>query len=102
MKNEVKKCYDAGADNWDMLTEEEIAKLCVHWLSSPWNQAGIGEAIERDGMILADILSAAFQSRMGGAKEAAVGACVMDIIRRQVRSEVKHIFKEVAWEREGV
>jgi len=26
----------------------------------------------------------------------------MDIIRRQVRSEVKHIFKEVAWEKEGI
>ena len=102
MKNEIQKFYDAGADNWDMLTEEEISRLCVQWLFSPWNQAGIGEAIERDGMILADILSAAFQSHMGGAKEAAVGACVMDIIRRQVRSEVKHLFKEVAWEKEGV
>jgi len=26
----------------------------------------------------------------------------MDIIRRQVRSEVKHLFKEMAWEKEGV
>lgn len=102
MKNEVKKCYDAGADNWDMLTEQEISRLCVMWLSSPWNQAGLGEALAEDGMILADIMQAAFSSQMGGAKEAAVGAWALDIVRRKVRSEVKHLFKEVAWEKEGV
>lgn len=102
MKNAIQQAFDNGADNWDMCSDEEIERIILEWLSDPSNWGEVGEAMAHDGIILADILTAAFNSKIEGARTAAVGACVMDIVRRRVRSEAKHIFDELLWEKEGV
>jgi len=98
MKNAIKNAISLGATSWADCSESEVAAIIVEWLSDPGNVPEIGEACAVDGLILADLLKVAFSSEEGAA---AVGACVMDIVRRAVMSEAKHIFLEIQWEQEG-
>jgi len=102
MKSVIEKAIDAGATGWHDCSDEETREIIAAWLSDPANIPEIGEGIAHDGIILWELLKAAYDSEIQGAGAAAVGACVMDIVRRLVMSEAKHIFKEVQWEREGV
>jgi hypothetical protein len=102
MKNAIKNAIALGATSWADCSESEVAAIILEWLSDSGNVPEIGEACAEDGLILADLLKASFSSSLSGAGAAAVGACVMDIVRRAVMSEAKHMFKEIQWEQEGV
>lgn len=79
--------FDSGAETWDMMTDEEQAQACRHWLASPWNQTEVGEIIAHSPrvMTLAEMLQDAFVRD----NDAEVGAFVRNIVKERVKADTR-------------